>query len=65
MQNLDFGAMVNVESLYFDDVEPLRAELEAFVRSIRTGIPPVVSARDGVDAVRLANDILESVEAHK
>ena len=65
MQDLDFGSMVNVEPLTFDDVEPLRAELEAFLNSIRTGTPPAVSAQDGADAVQLAHDILESVKSHR
>jgi predicted dehydrogenase len=65
LQTLDFGTMVNVEPLPFDDVEPLRAELEAFLHSVRTGAPPVVSGRDGVAAVQLAHDILQSVKQHR
>ena len=46
-------------------MEPLRAELAAFLNSIRTGAPAAVSAQDGADAVQLAHDILESVKSHR
>jgi predicted dehydrogenase len=65
MAGLDFGKMVNVESLVVDDVEPLRAELEAFLESVRTGSAPAVTAEDGVAAVRLAAEIVTSIQAHR
>ncbi len=64
MQALDFGSMVNVEPLEVDDVEPLRAEIEAFLHSARTGERPVVAAEDGLAAVELAEAIVRSVQAH-
>jgi predicted dehydrogenase len=65
MANLDFGKMVKVEPLQVDDVEPLRAELEAFLESVCTGATPAVTAEDGAAAVRLAADIVEAVKSHK
>lgn len=65
MANLDFGEMVKVEPLMVDDVEPLRAELEAFLHSVATGTPPIVTAEDGAAAVRLAGDIVKAISAHK
>jgi predicted dehydrogenase len=65
MVNVDFGKMVKVEPLAVDDVEPLRAELEAFLDSVRTGAPPAVTAEDGAAAVRLAADIAEQIKAHR
>ncbi|MCG8405394.1 MAG: Gfo/Idh/MocA family oxidoreductase [Phycisphaerales bacterium] len=65
MANLDFGKMVKVEPLVIDDVEPLRAELESFLESVRTNSPPIVSAEDGVAAVRLASDIVQAMKAHQ
>ncbi len=65
MANVDFGKMVKVEPLVVDDVEPLKAELEAFLNSVRTGEPPAVTAEDGAAAVRLAADIIEAVQTHK
>ncbi|MFQ5424989.1 MAG: Gfo/Idh/MocA family oxidoreductase [Phycisphaerae bacterium] len=61
----DFGSMVQVEPLQVDDVEPLRAELEGFIESVRSGTRPAVSAEDGVAAVRLAADIVASLRNHR
>jgi predicted dehydrogenase len=38
--------------------EPLRSELEAFIESIRKGIPPPVDGADGLQALRLAQGII-------
>ncbi|HKQ48648.1 MAG TPA: Gfo/Idh/MocA family oxidoreductase [Phycisphaerae bacterium] len=65
MANVDFGQLVKVEPLVMDDVEPLRAELESFLESVRSGKPPAVSAEDGVEAVRLASHIVEAIQAHR
>lgn len=64
LANVDFGQMINVEPLHIDDVEPLRAQLESFLDSVTTRKPPVVTAEDGVAAVRLATRIVEAVNAH-
>lgn len=61
LSQLDYTELVQVEELEIDDVEPLRAELDAFVASIRNGTPPVVSLADGTAAVALATRIVESV----
>ncbi len=52
------------EPLTIDDVEPLKAELESFLDSVRTGTPPAVTAEDGAAAVRLAADIVKAIAAH-
>jgi predicted dehydrogenase len=65
MANVDFGQLVKVEPLVMDDVEPLRAELESFLDSVRSGKPPAVSAEDGVEAVRLATQIVAAIQAHR
>jgi len=61
----DFGSMVKVEPLLIDDVEPLRAELQSFLKSVRTGEPPEVSAEDGVAAVDLAERIMAAARSHQ
>ena len=43
--------------------EPLKAQLDAFVHSIRTGERPYVDAEDGAWAVRIANALLEAAAA--
>jgi predicted dehydrogenase len=57
MQALDFGSMLKIEPLAVDNVEPLRAEIEAFLESVRTGKSSGVSAEEGCAAVELAERI--------
>ena len=61
MQSLDFGSMVKIEPLHVDDVEPLKAEIESFLESVRTGGAAAVSAEDGYAAVELAERITNSI----
>ncbi len=61
MSDLDFGSMVKVEPLQVDDVEPLRAEIGSFLKAVRTGTVPEVSAEDGYAAVELAERIASAV----
>ena len=65
MSGMDFGKMINVEPLVLDDVEPLRAEIESFLQAVRTGEPPAVSGEDGLAAVRLAEEIVASIQQHE
>jgi predicted dehydrogenase len=44
--------------------EPLRAELRAFLHSVRTRTTPVVSLQDGSRALAVALEILESIRIH-
>lgn len=43
--------------------EPLRAQLDAFVRAVRSGDRPYVDGEDGAWAVRIANALLESASS--
>ena len=75
MQNLDFGSMVKIEPLQVDDTEPLRAEIETFLHSVRNNAaqgdaspiatePPsaaAASAEEGLAAVVMAERITEAV----
>ena len=61
----DFGKLVHVEPLQIDDKDPLRDELESFVECVRTKCKPAVSAEDGVAAVRLAEQIVACIQAHR
>ena len=65
LAGVDFGSMVKVEPLLIDDVEPLRAELQSFLQSVRTGEPPEVSAEDGVAAVELAERIVAAAQSYQ
>jgi len=44
--------------------EPLRAELEAFVESVRTRRPPLVGGREGRAALELADRVMRCIEEH-
>lgn len=61
----DFGKMVKVEPLAVDDTDALRAQLESFLDSVRTGKPPAVTAEDGIAALELATRIAEAVKGHR
>jgi predicted dehydrogenase len=45
-------------------VEPLRAELEAFVESVRTRRPPLVGGEEGRRALALAERVMARIEEH-
>jgi len=64
LSQLNFAELVQVEELQIDDVEPLRAELEAFVDTVVAGSSPAVSARDGLAAVETAERIIGAMKAH-
>ncbi|MBN1344394.1 MAG: Gfo/Idh/MocA family oxidoreductase [Phycisphaerae bacterium] len=65
MAGVDFTKLVHVEPLQpADESEPLRAELESFLTSIRQGRPPEVGIEDGVAALRLASDIVTAAQQH-
>jgi predicted dehydrogenase len=42
--------------------EPLRAELEAFVRAVRDGTPVAVTAEDGLAAMRAAQALIDAAQ---
>ena len=64
ISQLNFKDLIHVEELQIDDIEPLRAELEAFVDAITTGTPPPVTLEDGLAAVETATRIVESIAPH-
>jgi predicted dehydrogenase len=61
LSQVNYTELVDVQELSIDDVEPLRAELEAFVDSVTQGKPPVVSAADGLAAVEVAERIVKAM----
>jgi predicted dehydrogenase len=44
--------------------EPLRAELEAFIESVRTRCPPLVGGPEGRQALALAERVMSRIEEH-
>lgn len=55
---------VSVQHLEAPDIEPLRAEIEAFLEAIRCGGPSPVSGHDGRRALALALRALERIDEH-
>jgi predicted dehydrogenase len=55
---------VHVKNLDVLDVEPLRAEILAFVEAVRDGLPAPVSGIEGRNALALALRALERIHDH-
>jgi predicted dehydrogenase len=47
------------------NVNPLRRELRTFTDAILNNVPPLVSAEDGLGALRLATQVLQKIAEHK
>jgi len=54
---------IEAEQVQGSDDEPLKLELEAFVRAITDGTPPPVSGEDGAAALELAQQVTDAVSA--
>ena len=52
------------EKLPAPDVEPLRAELEAFVAAVSTRVPPKTDGQAGRAALELASRVMQSIQEH-
>jgi len=61
LSQLNYKDLVHIEELPIDDVEPLRAELDAFVEAVNNGSDPVVTAEDGMHAVEVAARIVRTI----
>lgn len=55
--------LVTVESLPVERDEPLKRELESFVECVRSGRRPVVSGEDGLAALELAQQVVDTARA--
>jgi len=55
---------INVNRLEIEDVEPLRAEIEAFLDCIVNDKTPPITAEDGRHALELALDVLSKIDEH-
>jgi predicted dehydrogenase len=56
---------INYTKLQRKDVNPLLNELVAFVKSVQHNKPTMVSAEDGLEALKLANAVLEKIAQHQ
>lgn len=55
--------LIDIEPLDVQREEPLRLELESFLRCVRERSTPVVSGQDGLAALRLAEEIMATIRA--
>jgi predicted dehydrogenase len=55
---------ISFRKLETEPREPLRAELEAFVESVRTRRPPLVGGAEGRQALALAERVMTCIEEH-
>ncbi|MFN0139387.1 MAG: Gfo/Idh/MocA family protein [Pyrinomonadaceae bacterium] len=58
-------AGISINRLEINDVEPLRAEIMAFLECIDKNTPPPITGRDGRRALELAVGVLEKIDAHR
>lgn len=61
LSDLNYQDLVQVEELQIDDQEPIRAEIDAFLNSVRTNTTPIVTAADGLAAVETAERIIAAI----
>lgn len=62
LSELNYGDLVHIEELQIDDVEPLRAEQEAFVAAVLNNAPSAIPAEDGLAAVEVAERIIAAIK---
>ena len=56
---------ISINRLQINDIEPLRAEIEDFLRCIVNGETPPVTGDDGRRALALAVGVLDKIETHR
>jgi predicted dehydrogenase len=53
-----------VEKIKVKKEEPLKAELESFIQAVRFGEKPIVSGREGREALKVALQVMEQIRLH-
>lgn len=56
---------ISVNRLEIEDIEPLRAEISAFLECVIENTLPPVTAEDGRRALKLALGVLEKIDTHR
>lgn len=56
---------ISINRLEVNDIEPLRAEIMAFLSAINSEIPVPITGEDGRRALALAVGVLERIETHR
>jgi len=58
-------AGISINRLQINDVEPLRAEITAFLDAMENDTVPAITGEDGRRALELAVGVLEKIDAHR
>ena len=53
-----------IEKVKIKKEEPLKAELESFIQTVRTGEKPIVTGREGREALKVALQVMEQIRLH-
>jgi predicted dehydrogenase len=53
-----------IERIKMKKEEPLKAELESFIQTVRSGEKPIVSGREGREALKVALQVMEQIQMH-
>ncbi|MCP4254919.1 MAG: Gfo/Idh/MocA family oxidoreductase [Candidatus Scalindua sp.] len=61
LKNFSFGDLLKIERIKMDNQEPLKKELESFVDCVKNGKQPVVSGEEGINAIKIADEIREEI----
>lgn len=61
LTSLKWHELVNIEPLEVDDGEPIVAEIDAFLRAVRSGDRPPIDAEAGFANVRTAQRIVDAI----
>ena len=61
LSQLNYSDLVKVDELRIENVDPLKAQAEAFVRAVVEKTEPVVTVEDGLAAVEIARHIVEAI----
>lgn len=59
---IKFGDNQKKETLPVKNIEPLKAEILAFIKSIKENTPPAVTAREAIEALDIAQRIAKQIE---
>ncbi|MCK4596098.1 Gfo/Idh/MocA family oxidoreductase, partial [candidate division WOR-3 bacterium] len=62
---IDGKSFIKKEKLEIIPKEPLRSEIESFVRCIKEGDTPIVTGEDGMKAIELAYRIIDNMDRHR
>jgi len=54
---------ISTEQMVIEPRQPLNEELGAFIHSVRTQAPPLVTGRIGLEAVRVAHTVKETIQS--